>query len=83
MNQTMFVDTCTCVLTPHRVALGYEAPKECSRAPSSHLKDSQREGVCQLFLVLQNYLPVPAIDVNAGDGVELGVDPVEAATGKI
>lgn len=37
----------------------------------------------QLLLVLQDGLPVPAVDVDAGDGVELGVNPVEAATGKI
>lgn len=67
-------------------ALGCEfprVPKQQPLAPSPYLEDGQGEGVCQLFLVLQNGLPVPAVDINAGDGVELGVDPVEAATRKI
>ena len=53
------------------------------RAPSPHLKDGQREGVRQLLLVLQHGLPVPPIDIDAGDGVQFGVDPVEAAARKI
>ena len=57
--------------------------REFPLAPGPHLKDGQGEGVCQLLLVLQHGLPVAPGDINAGDGVQLGVDPVQAAAGKI
>ena len=50
------------------------------RAPSPHLKDGQGERVCQHLLVLQHGPPVAPVDVDAGDGVQFGVDPVDAAT---
>ena len=60
-----------------------QARKQLPLAPSTHLKDGQGEGVRKLLLVLQDGLPVAPHDINAGDGVQLGVDPVQAAAGKI
>lgn len=51
--------------------------------PGVHLIDGQGEGVGQLLLILQNGLPIAPIDINAGNRVEFGINPIEAAAGKV
>jgi hypothetical protein len=39
--------------------------------------------VGQPVLILQNGFPIAPIDIDAGDRVEFGINPIETATGKI
>ena len=49
----------------------------------SHLEHGDTQRVSQPLLVHEHSAPAPAIDVHAGQGVQLGVHPVEALVQKV
>lgn len=57
--------------------------RERASERGSHLKDCESEGVSQVFRGLEHLLPVVAVQVDAAEHVQLGVDPVQPAFDQI